>query len=179
MARTDPIPEEIRAAVVRLHSQGKGCNQIARELKIAAASVSKIARRAGLAFDRTATELATRARTIDLAEMRTTLLRKMAVASSEMLDELDGPYLVYSFGGRENTYEEHLLDTPPVEVRRSAITTAGLTVDRVSRYLDNRPDGNLAEVDSMLDRLEAHMEADAERHADEYAEFDAEMKAYL
>lgn len=161
MGRRAPIPDETRAEVVRLHGEGLGCNAIARRLKIGVASVSRIAREAGLTFDRSATDLATRARTIDLAATRTLLLQKMAVASSDMLDDLEGPYLVYSFGGRDNTYREHLLDSPPVEVRRSVITTAAQTTDRIARYLDAHGDaGARAEVESMIDRLAAAMEAE-------------------
>lgn len=167
MPRTDPISDDVRAAVVRLHGDGRGCNEIARELRIGSSSVSRIVRAAGLRFDRTATEIATRARTIDLADARTTLLQKMAVASSDMLDEIDGPYLVYSFGGRDNTYEEHLLDSPPVEVRRSVITTAGLTVDRVARYLDSRPTDSVAEAESVLDQFMAAIDAESDNYADD------------
>lgn len=162
MARSGPLSDETRDAVARLHGQGYGCNAIARELGISAGSVSKIARDRGLKFDRAATDLATRARTIDLAYTRTLLLQKMSVAASDLLDEIDGPYLVYAFGGRDNDYNEHLLDTPPVEVRRTALIAAGATVDRVAKYLDTRPDADLDEALSVLDRLEAELDAESE-----------------
>lgn len=168
MARSGPLSDETRDAVVRLHGEGYGCNAIARELGISAGSVSKIARDRSLKFDRAATDLATRARTIDLAHTRTLLLQKMSVAASDLLDEIDGPYLVYAFGGRDNTYEEHLLDAPPVEVRRTAIIAAGATVDRVSKYLDTRPDTSLTKVESMIDRLAASLEAEYANNADEW-----------
>jgi hypothetical protein len=34
-----------------------------------------------------------------------------------MLDQIDDDYLVSIFGGKDNTYEEHLLDSARVGVR--------------------------------------------------------------
>lgn len=142
-----------------LYEDGHGCNAIARELGCAPSTVSKWAKEAGLAFDRSQTALAVRAHVVDMAETRTLLAQKMAVAASDLLDSLDGPYLVYSFGGRDNDYNEHTLDRPPVEVVRNAVTTAAIAFDKATKVLELSPDG-LAESLSVLDRVASQLGAE-------------------
>jgi hypothetical protein len=79
---------------------------------------------------------------------------------------------VYSFGGRDNTYEEHKLDRPPVEVVRNAVTTAAIAFDKATRVLELSPDG-LNESLSVLDRVEAQLGAEFADAAD--AEFRAAL----
>lgn len=137
-----------------LFDQGLGCNAIARELGVAASTVSKWAKDTGRSFDRSQVAAANEAHRVDLATGRIRLAEKMLAASESMLDNIDEPYLVYSFGGKDNTYAEHELDTAPVEVRRNIITTAGITFDKLTRIVEN--DGAGAGADdakSMLAQL--------------------------
>lgn len=139
MPRT--FDDEMRASARELHSQGVGCNAIAKQLGFAASTISAWAKSEGLTFERAQTELAVRARSVDLADARTQLAQKMAVAASDLLDQLDGPYLVYNFGGKDDTYEEHLLDAAPVDVVRSAVTTAGIAFDKLTRIVERDAGG--------------------------------------
>jgi hypothetical protein len=76
----------------------------------------------------------------------------MLAAAEAMIDRIDDPYLVFNFGGKDNTYEERLLDDAPVEVRRNIITTAAITFDKLSRIVEN--DGAGADdAKSMLAQL--------------------------
>jgi len=151
-----------------LYDQGMGCNAIARELGVGAATISRWAKREGLDFSRDETAVAVRARTIDIAASRTELTRKVLLVAHEALDVLDGPYLVYSFGGKDNTYEEHLLDTPPIDVTRTAVTIAKDAHAVATRTLEMTPEGT-ALAESVLDRIEA--EFDGEFEAADDAEF--------
>lgn len=159
MPRT--FDEETRGRAEALHAEGKGCNAIARELGVAASTISAWAKGAGLTFDRSQTETAVRARTIDLADARTLLAQKMVVAASDLLDTLDGPYLVYNFGGKDNTYQEHLLDSAPVDVVRSAVTTAGIAFDKVTRIVE-RDGGGFESAAGVLDQVAGALSAAAE-----------------
>ena len=137
-----------------LFDQGMACNAIARELGVGAATISRWAKREGLSFAREATALAVRARTLDIAASRTELTKKMLAVAHDALDMLDGPYLVYNFGGSENTYEEHVLDGPPIEVVRTAQTIAKDAHVIATKTLEQTPEG-LRGAESLLDRLEA------------------------
>jgi predicted transcriptional regulator len=120
-----------------LFDQGLGCNAIARELGVAASTVSKWAKDTGRTFDRSQVAAANEAHKVDLAAGRIRLAEKMLAASEDMLDRIDDQYLVYAFGGKENTYTEHKLASAPVEVRRNVITTAGITFDKLTRVVEN------------------------------------------
>ena len=142
-----------------LFDQGLSCNAIARELGVAASTISRWARAEGLAFDRSKTELAVRARVIDIAASRTELAQKILTVAHETLDKLDGSYLVYAFGGRDNGYNEHLLDAPPIEVVRTAVTVAKDAHAIATRTLEMTPEG-LGDAQSVLDRIEAGFDAE-------------------
>lgn len=167
MARRETFQQGQRAR--ELFDQGLGCNAIARELGVGAATISRWAEREGLSFDRSAVAIAVRARSIDIAASRTELTQKMLTVAHDALDQLDGPYLVYNFGGKDNTYEEHLLDTPPIEVVRTAQTIAKDAHAVATKTLEQTPEGT-ALAESVLDRLEAQLDAEFDGVDDEAGE---------
>lgn len=130
--RPRPVTDQTRADVERLFREGLGRNAIARELEISAGSVTKIAASMGLGFDRTQSALAVAARQVDLAVMRAELEKKLLIRADEALERMDQPYLLGSFGGKDNVWNETLLDEAPVEVQRNLITIAGIAVQRAS-----------------------------------------------
>lgn len=158
-----PISPEQRQQVLDLHAQGLPRNEIARQAGISAGSVTNICRDAGLSFDRSATKQATAARSVDLAAGRLRLAEKMLAASESMLDTIDEPYLVYSFGGRDNDYNEHTLDSAPVEVKRNIITTAGITFDKLTRIVE-KSDTGLEQAAGVLDQIAEGFAAAADRY---------------
>lgn len=135
-----------------LHAAGSSCNAIARDLGCAASTVSRWAKGEGLSFDRSKTAAAVAAHTVDLAAGRIRLAEKMLAASEDMLDVIDGPYEVYNFGGKDNTFESRVLDSAPVEVRRNVITTAGITFDKLTRIVE-KSDTGLEQAVGVLDTL--------------------------
>lgn len=149
-----------------LHGEGLSCNAIARELGCAASTVSRWAKAEGLSFDRSKTAAAVAAHTVDLAAGRVRLAEKMLAASEAMLDDIDGEYLVYNFGGKDNTYTEHLLDTAPVEVKRNIITTAGITFDKLTRIVE-KSDTGLEQAVGVLDTLAEGFRAAADIYRSE------------
>lgn len=136
-----------------LFDQGRGCNAIARDLGVDPATVSRWAKREGLIFDRSQVESANAARTIDLAKARIELAQEMAATGLELLRSRGEPYLVYAFGGKDNTFNKEMLDRAPVEVIRNMVTTAGIAFDKASRVVEASPEG-IGEAESVLDRIE-------------------------
>lgn len=149
-----------------LFDQGLSCRAIAKELGVGVATVARWAQAEGLAFDRAQTKAATQARQVDLAAGRVRLAEKMLAASEAMLDRIDDPYLVYNFGGKDNTYEEHLLESAPIEVRRNIITTAGITFDKLTRIVE-KSDSGLDQAVGVLDTIADGFRAAAERYRSE------------
>lgn len=157
------ISDEQRAEVLRLHAEGLARNEIARQLNISAGSVTSICTAAGRSFDRSETKRATEARQVDLAAGRLRLAEKMLTASEAMLDVIDGPYEVYNFGGKDNTFESRVLDSAPVEVRRNVITTAAITFDKLTRIVE-KSDTGLEQAVGVLDTIAEGFAAVAERY---------------
>ncbi|WP_437582719.1 helix-turn-helix domain-containing protein [Paramicrobacterium sp. CJ85] len=166
MARGRPVDEETRAQAVELAKQGLSRNAIARHLNIGAATVTKIIADAGLSFDRSETEQAVKARQIDLAAMRIELAEKMGTAATNMLDRIDDKYLVYNFGGKDNSYEEHVLESAPVEVKRSIVVTAGIAFDKISRIVE-KDNGGLEQAHGVLDQIAEGFKAAADKYRTE------------
>lgn len=160
---TKPIPDETRAQVLNLHAEGLARNEIARRLNISAGSVTKIVHNAGGAFDRSETKDATRARAIDLAAERTRLAERMNQAAHDMLDMLDKPFTVFNFGGKDNTFASAELDSPPVEARRTIITSAAIVFDKVTRIVE-KSDTGLEQAVGVLDTIAEGFAAAAERY---------------
>ena len=77
---TTPLSDEQRQQILDLHAAGNTRNDIAREVGRSGSTVTKVVHDAGLTFDRTDTEAATKARRADLAERRTQALdREMQI----------------------------------------------------------------------------------------------------
>lgn len=89
------------------------------------------------------------------------LAQKLMVVSSNALDALEEPYLVYNFGGKDNTYEEHILAAAPVDVIRSTVVVAGIAIDKATRILE-KDNGGLDEAVGVLDALSGNLAAAAE-----------------
>lgn len=159
MTRTAERSPSKRAQLRDLQAAGLSASAIARELGVAKSTISRWAKADGISFDRSKTAEATAAKSIDLAAARTRLAEKMAHRAEQLLDSLDGKYLVYNFGGKDNTYREHTLDKPPVEVVRNAVTTAGITFDKLTRIVERDPDVTGAE--SAVRVLQAGLDAAA------------------
>ncbi|WIV43055.1 helix-turn-helix domain-containing protein [Glutamicibacter nicotianae] len=67
---TAPIDEARRNQIVKLAQAGKSRNDIAKEIGCSPSTVTRWAHRAGIEFDRSATQAATEARKMDLKALR-------------------------------------------------------------------------------------------------------------
>lgn len=157
-----PVNEETRAEVIRLHGEGWGRNEIARHLVLGAGTVSRIAAAAGLTFDTLSTELATRIEKANVAEIRARVSRLFMLRAEEALADMDAPTLHGSFGGKDNTWREVILDSPPADVKRNLMTIAAIGAQRHAEL--ERFDAGQQEVEgaSVLDALGGALTAAAE-----------------
>ena len=145
---------ENRAQARALFDAGIGCNQIAKALEVSAATISKWAKEEGLSFDRSRTKAATEARTVDLAAERLLLAEEMMAAARLALQEIQGPVTVHNFGGKDNTFETASLDRAPMNMRREAMTTAGIAFDKATRIVE-RSDTGQDQAAGVLDAIAA------------------------
>jgi predicted transcriptional regulator len=142
-----------RAQAKDLYDEGFSCNAIARKLDVSPSTISRWAKAEGLTFDRAQTAMAVRAHTVDMQADRLLLAQKMIVNASDTLDMLEGEFLVYSFGGKENDFNSHVLDAAPIEARRSAQVIAGVAFDKATKVLEKSNEG-MGRAESLVDHLE-------------------------
>ena len=150
-----------RAKALELFDEGFSCNAIARALDASPSTVSRWAKNEGLSFDRSQTEMAVRAHTIDTAEDRLLLAKMMMTNAFDSLGMLDGSFEVYNFGGKDNDFNSQILDSAPIEARRSAQVIAGVAFDKATRVIE-RDNGGLDDAVGVLDAAAASFAAAAE-----------------
>lgn len=161
-----PIPDETRTAILEdLESDTEeSCRTIAKRHGVSDATVRKIAKDEGFtnAFTRADTKNATEAAAADNAARRAELSRRFLEEAKLALDEMHRPHLAFAFGGKDNTFAEKELPSPPTGDKRNLMIIAATAVDK-SMALDKHDSGAGAEqLGSLLGGMFAEMTA---RHA--------------
>jgi hypothetical protein len=147
-----PLTQEERDEIIDLLPTGKSAREIAAHTGRSVDTVSRLARSVGHAFGQTNLARAHEARSAYSAERRAESAARAQELADKLLGKASGKYLVFNFGGRDNDYNEHELEEPPVEaLRQIAASYRDLmrTVLDVDRH-DNRNDENLSAVDEWL-----------------------------
>jgi hypothetical protein len=148
------ITQDDYAELRRLHAQGNGRNEIGRRLDRSGSTISLMATELGLTFARAeATAVATETRRQDLAARRMLLAEQLTDDAERLREQLWEPATVYSFGGSQNTYEEHLLDEPPPADKRALMGALGMAVDRSLKLEPIRDDSGAEAAKSMVGQL--------------------------
>lgn len=150
--RGAPVGPEDDEAVRRLHSEGKSRNEIAREMGRSGRTVSRIAERLHLSFERgEMVKEATEARKTDARAKRAALALRLLDDAERLRGQLFKPALVYNFGGRDNTYEERTLEQPTFSDQRNIMQAIGVALDRAVK-LDayDKAEGAGADIDVWL-----------------------------
>ncbi|MFI6443812.1 helix-turn-helix domain-containing protein [Kitasatospora sp. NPDC050543] len=149
-----PVTQDDYDQVRALHAQGLGRNDIARALDRSGQVISRLAREQGLSFARAAeVATATETRRADLAARRILLAEQLQSDAENLRAQMWQPTLVYSFGGKDNTYEQHLLDEAPAADKRALMATAGMALDRSLKLEPIRDDSGADAARSMLGQL--------------------------
>lgn len=136
-----------------LHAQGLGRNAIAREMGIAPVTTSRTAEHLGLFFDRAKMRAAMVARLADLEERRSLLAVRFIDVAEDSLERIYQPTTVYSFGGKDNEYNDHLFEEAPFDVRQKLATTAAIAVDKSLKLAPPEAATGLDAAKSMLGSL--------------------------
>ena len=147
-----PLAPGKRAAILEDIRAGKTRNVTARAHEVSASTVTKIAAEEGISFDRSLTKSATEAAVADMRAIRAATSRRFLAEANLLLDELHKPHMAYSFGGKDNTYEEHEFPEPPVDAKRTLITAAAIAYDKhMAQERHDADDGTgLSAVDAWL-----------------------------
>lgn len=164
--RRDAILADIQAIA---DGQGdRSARAVARTHNVSVNSVTRIADAAGLSevWGRVQTERATRARNIDMASERGVLKSRLLEAAHDLLDQLDEPYTAYSFGGKDNSYNEHEFSRPPAEIARQLMTSAAIALDKHALLDKHDSDDGADAGRSMIEGLALGLESAYRRSRD-------------
>lgn len=158
------IDDEKRAAILEDIRAGGTCRGIAKAHHVSPDTIRRIAAEGGVkdAFARAGTEKATRARTTDMAALRAEVSEKYLRKANELLDQMDQPHLVFSFGGKENTYNEALLERAPTGDLRNLMTASAVALDKHLKILATETDSGATTAASMLSGIADALEKAAE-----------------
>lgn len=148
-----PVTDDDREAVRDLHAERCGRNEIARRLNRSPRTISVIAAELGLVFDTTMTEDATRARVAQLAEKRAILADALTDDALRLTEQLWAPAVVFSFGGKDNTYAERSVGEPPAHDKKALMAAAAQAAAQSLRLVPPTDDSGADDARSMLGKL--------------------------
>ncbi|MEC4016087.1 helix-turn-helix domain-containing protein [Streptomyces sp. H27-D2] len=148
-----PIADEERARIRKLHAAGQGRNEIARELNRPVGTISNLAKAMGLSFDKSATAAATAVRKADLAAMRTASAITLHEIGDRLLQQVFEPHTVWSFGGKDNVYNDEPHPQPPAPDKKALIQAAATAFDRSMKMSPPTEGTALDDARSMLGDL--------------------------
>lgn len=149
------ISDAERQAIVDLLPSGMSAAKIAKQVGRSIQTVSRIAQAEGHRWGDTNLAHAHEARSAYSAERRAEIAARFTEECDRLLDELHGEYLVFNFGGKDNTFEERTLVEPPTEAKRQLIQAAReamRTVLDIDRH-DNKGDTVGSAFDAFLERM--------------------------
>ncbi|MFE7782050.1 helix-turn-helix domain-containing protein [Streptomyces nigrescens] len=168
MAR--PITDKDRAAVRRLHAQGKTRNEIARELKRSPSTVSKVAAafEPPLTFDRAGeVAVATEVRRADLAARRAQLAAQLHDDAERLRAQLWQPCTIGAFGGKDNVWNDTRLERPTFGDQRQILAATGTAIEKSLKLAPAAGGEGAEQVRSMLGALGEALTLAADDDADD------------
>lgn len=148
MARGVPLTEQQRQAIIADLSSGDSCNAIARAHWVSPDTVSRIAKAVGHRWGAANVAVAHEARKAYGAEHRSLMRQEAQRRAEESYAMLDEPHVVFSFGGRDNDYNERTFDRPDVAARSQLMLQADRAL-KTAVLLDShdRTDEHLSDFD--------------------------------
>lgn len=153
MAQGRPVEAHVRARIIELVEAGLSRNAVARELKVSPSTVSKVASEESLTFDRSVSAAAVAAKQADAKARRAEIQLALVDKAEEFLHSIDEPFLAFSFGGKDNTYEEHELDGPPTGDILNLMRATSLALKEARDLRKDDDDEGVGEAESLLMNL--------------------------
>lgn len=138
MARGVPLSREFRAEVAEgmqelLGTPEGSIRKLAERYGISPTAIRRIRDEFGLISPeeaRAKTKNGARALAASNAERRAMIAKRLLDEAERALDDMSEPALMRSFGGKDNTYAEHLMDEPDFAGRRTLMTIVGIALDK-------------------------------------------------
>ncbi len=150
------LTEKEKDRIIRLLQAGNGSNQIAKKVGRSQDTVSRVAKSIDHTFGKTNQINAREARKAYCAEARAEFAKELhEIAKKVAAEDFTGEHLVFNFGGKDNDYNEHILNNPTIDAKLAAAKTVNTlyrTIMDITRYDDPKPQeitGKLTILDLM------------------------------
>ncbi|WP_343993052.1 hypothetical protein [Terrabacter terrae] len=160
-----PWTNELDTLLRDLAATGRSVRDIAAEIGTTKSTIDRRLRALGITLDRSSTEAATKANTLDAKARRSRLQLALLEDAERLRAQMWQPATVFNFGGKDNTYEERTLDKPPFADQLKIMQATGIAVDR-SLKLDLHDSGGSTAVIGLLQQTAAalgiHDDADSQ-----------------
>ncbi|WEH40786.1 helix-turn-helix domain-containing protein [Streptomyces sp. AM 2-1-1] len=155
MAKARPVTDAERIRIRELHAEGKGRNVIAKELGRSGRTISEEAGKLGLSFAARAGQVAaaTEVRQADLADRRAQLAELLQDDAERMRAQMWQPTTVWSFGGKDNTYEDHVFPEAPADVKRTLMAATATAIDRSLKLVPPKDESGVEEGLALITQL--------------------------
>ncbi|WP_068160454.1 helix-turn-helix domain-containing protein [Rhodococcus phenolicus] len=150
-----------------LHADGRSLHSIAEEMGRSKRTISVWAGKLGLSWDRSGTAKAAQAKHVDNKARRAALEERLLVEADKVLDQMWKPALVFSFGGTDNEYNEHILDRPTFGDQKAIMQTASTALNAANKLHDLNTGHDAEGVVSVLAEVHAAIIAMADDDPDE------------
>ncbi|AUS31700.1 helix-turn-helix domain-containing protein [Rhodococcus qingshengii] len=146
--------DEDSRRLTELHAEGKSLHFIAGEIGRSKQTVSRYAKSLGLEWDRATTAKAAEAVHVDNKARRVALEERLLVEAQKIMDQLWEPTVVFAFGGKDNTYEEHTLTQPTFGDQKAIVQTATTAIRESTRLHEMNAGQNTDHAKSMLVQMQ-------------------------
>ncbi|MGM5065719.1 helix-turn-helix domain-containing protein [Rhodococcus qingshengii] len=163
--------DEESTRLTELHAAGKSLSFIATDMQRSKETISRHSDRLGLSFDRGVTAKAAEAVHVDNKARRVLLEERLLVEAQKIMDQLWEPTLVFSFGGKDNDYNEHIIDRPTFSDQKAIVQTATTAIRESTRLHEMNAGSNADHSKAMLVKMQAallelHTEEDEDSSGD-------------
>lgn len=160
------IPDDERERIIAEFATGKSCNQIAKQFGRSSNTISRIAKSVGHQFAQVNAVHAREVKAVYDSERRAGLIASSIDAAERMFKQMFSPALVYNFGGKDNTYNEHMVSEPSFRDKRDIAATIA-TMVRTATELQKLE--NAAGTDDLLQEfIDAIAQRRAHRQQDDH-----------
>ncbi len=146
--------DEESTRLTELHAAGKSLSFIATDMQRSKETISRHSDRLGLSFDRGVTAKAAEAKHVDNKARRAALEERLLIEADKVIDQMWSETLVFSFGGKDNTYEEHTLDRPTYSDQKAIVQTAATALNAANKLHEMNAGQNTDHAKSMLVQMQ-------------------------
>lgn len=156
------VTDELRAKVRACHERGLGRNAIADELGVARGTVTKVANELGLDFDRAATAVATKARSLDMKARRLDIIERLYTRAETVLARLEADTFDALVPSGPGVQSHDVLTFVPATEERGLAGAMGFYLSSAEKLEKVDADKDTGEVGSVVDDLRAAFKQIAE-----------------